>query len=99
MLRRASTALFCALTLVVPAYGQEIFVPRELKAVPVHPVKSKEIVRRAELVTDAESKPAKESASTSEPAKSKTAKTETVPPKTEKKSPLVSRTARVSEGC
>jgi murein DD-endopeptidase MepM/ murein hydrolase activator NlpD len=90
MLRRASTALFCALALVVPAYGQEIFVPRELKAVPVHPVKSKEVVRRAEPLTDdAESKPAKESARPSEPAKPKTAKTETVPPKTEKKSPAV----------
>jgi murein DD-endopeptidase MepM/ murein hydrolase activator NlpD len=89
MLRRASTALFCALALVVPAYGQEIFVPRELKAVPVHPVKSKEVVRRAEPVADADSKPAKESATTSEPAKPKTAKTETATPKNEKKSPVV----------
>jgi murein DD-endopeptidase MepM/ murein hydrolase activator NlpD len=89
MLRRASTALFCALALVIPAYGQEIFVPRELKAVPVHPVKPKEVVRRAEPVTDADSKPAKESATTSEPAKPKTAKTETATPKAEKKSPVV----------
>ena len=43
MLRRASTALFCALALVTPAFGQEIFVPRELKAIPVHPAKPKEV--------------------------------------------------------
>ena len=93
MLRRASTALFCALALVIPAYGQEIFVPRELKAVPVHPVKSKEVVRRAEPVTDVESKPAREPATTSEPAKPKTTKTETAAPKTEKKSPAVNEEA------
>jgi murein DD-endopeptidase MepM/ murein hydrolase activator NlpD len=95
MLRRALTALFCAFALVAPAYGQEIFVPRELKAIPVHPPKPKEVVRRAEPATDADSKPVKESAPSSEAAKPKGPKTETAPVKTEKtapkeKSPVVS---------
>jgi len=79
MLRRASTALFCAFALVAPAYGQEIFVPRELKAIPVHPAKPKEVVRRAEPVADAESKRAKGSAPSSETAKPKAPKTDTPP--------------------
>jgi murein DD-endopeptidase MepM/ murein hydrolase activator NlpD len=87
MLRRALTALFCALALIVPAYGQEIFVPRELKAIPVHPPKPKEIVRRAEPVTDADLKPAKESAPGTEVAKPKAPKTDTGTVKTEKTAP------------
>jgi murein DD-endopeptidase MepM/ murein hydrolase activator NlpD len=87
MLRRASTALFCAFALVAPAYGQEIFVPRELKAIPVHPLKPKEVVRRAEPVTDADSKPAKESAPSSETAKPKAPKTDAATVKTEKTAP------------
>jgi murein DD-endopeptidase MepM/ murein hydrolase activator NlpD len=86
MLRRASTALFCALALIVPAYGQEIFVPRELKAIAVHPPK-KEVVRRAEPVTDEDVKPVKESAPSSEAAKPKAPKTDTVTVKTEKTAP------------
>lgn len=94
MLRRASTALFCAFALIVPAYGQDVFVPRELKAVAVHPAKPKEVVRRAEPVTDADSKPAKESAPSNETAKPKAPKPDTVTVKTEKtalkeKSPAV----------
>src|SRR5256886_17706119 len=77
MLRRASTALFCALALVAPAFGQEIFVPRQLKAIPVHPPKPKEVVRRAEPVTDADVKPVKESASSNESAKPKAPKSDT----------------------
>jgi murein DD-endopeptidase MepM/ murein hydrolase activator NlpD len=87
MLRRASTALFCVFALLAPAYGQEIFVPRELKAIPVHPPKPKEVVRRAEPVTDADSKPVKESAPSNEAAKPKTPKAETAPVKTEKAAP------------
>lgn len=86
MLRRASTALFCALALVAPAFSQEIFVPRELKAVPVHPVKPKEVARRAEPVTEPDSKPSKETVSTNETARPK-AKTETAAVKTEKTAP------------
>ncbi len=66
MLRRALPSLFCAFALAAPAYSQDVFVPRELKAQPVHPLKEqkpeakpeksaekpKEIVRRAEAVTD-----------------------------------------------
>src|SRR5438067_1712198 len=87
MLRRASTALFCALALVTPAYGQEIFVPRELKAIPVHPPKPKEVVRRAEPVTDADLKPVKESASSNESAKPKAPKSDTGTVKTAKAAP------------
>ncbi|MEY2576928.1 MAG: hypothetical protein QOF80_2415 [Verrucomicrobiota bacterium] len=83
MLRRASTVLFCAFALVAPAYGQEIFVPRELKAIPVHPPKPKEVVRRAEPVTEADSKPAKESAPSNETAKPKAPKADTTTVKTE----------------
>jgi murein DD-endopeptidase MepM/ murein hydrolase activator NlpD len=87
MLRRASTVLFCAFALVAPAYSQEIFIPRELKAIPVHPAKPKEVVRRAEPVTDADSKPAKESAPSNETTKPKTPKTDTATVKTEKAAP------------
>jgi murein DD-endopeptidase MepM/ murein hydrolase activator NlpD len=66
MLRRALPSLFCALALAAPAYSQDVFVPRELKAQLAHPPKEqkpeakpekpaekpKEIVRRAEPVTD-----------------------------------------------
>ena len=65
-MRRALPSLFCALALAAPAYSQDVFVPRELKAQPVHPLKEqkpeaksekpaekpKEIVRRAEPVTN-----------------------------------------------
>ena len=81
MLRRALTTLFCSLALVAPAFSQDVFVPRELKAVPVHPLKPKEVVRRAEPVTDADLKappPGTES------VKSKAQKTEPAPAKTEK---------------
>jgi murein DD-endopeptidase MepM/ murein hydrolase activator NlpD len=64
MLRRALPSLFCAFALIAPAYSQDVFVPRELKAQPVHPQKEhkpeakaekpKEVVRRAEPVTDAD---------------------------------------------
>jgi murein DD-endopeptidase MepM/ murein hydrolase activator NlpD len=87
MLRRASTTLFCVLALIAPAYSQDVFVPRELKAVPVHPAKPKEVVRRAEPVTDADLKPVKESAPSTEVAKAKTAKTDTAAVKTEKAAP------------
>src|SRR4051812_16606641 len=86
MLRRASTTLFCALALLVPAYGQDVFVPRELKAIPVHPPKPKEPVRKAEPAGDVDLKPVKESAA-SETAKPKTAKAEAAPAKTEKAAP------------
>lgn len=87
MLRRASTALFCALALVAPAFGQDVFVPRELKAIPVHPPKPKEVVRRAEPVTEADLKPAKEAAPSNESTKPKPPKTETATVKTEKTAP------------
>jgi murein DD-endopeptidase MepM/ murein hydrolase activator NlpD len=83
MLRRALTSLFCAFALAVPAYSQDVFVPRELKAQPVHPPKEnkaetkpdkpKEIVRRAELVTETNLKPAKDEATTKKIAKAETA--------------------------
>ncbi|HEX8897139.1 MAG TPA: peptidoglycan DD-metalloendopeptidase family protein [Chthoniobacterales bacterium] len=62
MLRRALPSLFCAFVLAAPAYSQDVFVPRELKAQAVHPPKEKtekpkEIVRRAEPVTDDNNKP------------------------------------------
>jgi len=67
MLRRALPSLFCAFALIAPAYSQDVFVPRELKAQPVHPIKEhkaeakpekpKEVVRRAEVVPEDEAKP------------------------------------------
>jgi murein DD-endopeptidase MepM/ murein hydrolase activator NlpD len=87
MLRRASTALFCAFALIAPAYGQDVFVPRELKATAVHPPKPKEVVRRAEPVTETDSKPVKETAPSNEAAKPKAPKTETAPVKTQKTAP------------
>jgi hypothetical protein len=81
MLRRALPSLFCALALAAPAYSQDVFVPRELKAQPAHPPKEskaeakpekpKEIVRKAEAVTD--SKPAKDDATTKKVAKTEVA--------------------------
>ena len=62
MLRRALPSLFCAFALVAPAFSQDVFIPRELKAQAVHPPKErkpetkpekpKEVIRRAEPVTD-----------------------------------------------
>jgi murein DD-endopeptidase MepM/ murein hydrolase activator NlpD len=60
MLRRALPSLFCAFALAAPAYSQDVFVPRELKAQAVHAPKEqktekpKEVTRRAEPVTDNE---------------------------------------------
>jgi murein DD-endopeptidase MepM/ murein hydrolase activator NlpD len=99
MLRRALPSLFCAFALIAPAYSQDVFVPRELKAQAVHPAKEhkpeakpekpKETVRRVEAVADAESKPSKESGPTVDTAtKPKSPKTETAVAKTEKPAPL-----------
>jgi murein DD-endopeptidase MepM/ murein hydrolase activator NlpD len=67
MLRRALPSLFCALALTAPAYSQDVFVPRELKAQAVHPTKEhkpeakaekpKEVVRKAEAATPDDAKP------------------------------------------
>ena len=85
MLRRALPSLFCALALSAPAYGQDVFVPRELKALAVHPQKTKEVVRPAESATEADVKaPAKDSAANADASKPKASKTETAPVKTEK---------------
>lgn len=97
MLRRASTALFCVLALVTPAFGQDVFVPRELKAIPVHPAKPKEVVRRAEPVTEANLKPAKETAASAESTKPKPAKTENAAVKTEKTAPKEKAPAATEE--
>ena len=97
MLRRALPSLFCAFALAAPAYSQDVFVPRELKAQAVHPVKEpkteakpekpKETIRRAEPVADAASKP-KESTSTADAtAKPKSPKSETAIAKTDKPAP------------
>jgi murein DD-endopeptidase MepM/ murein hydrolase activator NlpD len=94
MLRRASTSLFCALALIAPAYSQDVFVPRELKAKAVHPAKQKELVRRAEPVADADSKPPKEPTAVADATRKMAPKTETATIKSEKiapkeKAPLV----------
>ena len=81
MLRRALPSLFCAFALVAPAYSQDVFVPRELKAVAVHPPKTKEIVKRAEPAGTDVKAPAKETAKSES---SKTPKTDAAPAKTEK---------------
>ena len=39
MWRTLPTLLFCWLFFLAPVRGQDVFVPRELKAIPVHPVK------------------------------------------------------------
>jgi murein DD-endopeptidase MepM/ murein hydrolase activator NlpD len=85
MLRRALPSLFCAFALVAPAYSQEIFVPRELKAIPVHPAKTKEVVARTEPAAQPEVKaPAKDTAANTEASKPKAAKTEAAAAKPEK---------------
>jgi murein DD-endopeptidase MepM/ murein hydrolase activator NlpD len=85
MLRRALPTLFCAFALTAPVYSQDVFVPRELKAQPVHPLKEHkpeakpekpvEVARKAEAATDGDAKPAKD------PAGKKVAKEEKAPAK------------------
>ena len=73
MLRRALPSLFCAFALAAPAYSQDVFVPRELKAQAVHPAK------------EHKPEPSKESAPAADTVtKPKSAKTETIVAKTEK---------------
>src|SRR5687767_1285891 len=95
MLRKALASLFCLLLLAAQSYGQEIFVPRELKAVAVNPPASKEpaaekkapkptppkeVVRRAEPVTEVDLKTAEKAAAPSpETAKAKTPQTDAAP--------------------
>ncbi len=81
MLRRALTTLFCSFALVSPAFSQDVFVPRELKAQAVHPPKPKEVVRRAQPVTDADLKALPKTGTAA-------AKTEKTAPK-EKSAPVV----------
>lgn len=86
MLCKALSSLVLALAFVAPSYAQDVFVPRELKAQPVHPVaakepvKPKETVRRAEAVTEADAKPA----ANPEVAKARTPKTDSPAVKAEK---------------
>jgi murein DD-endopeptidase MepM/ murein hydrolase activator NlpD len=98
MLRRALPSLFCAFALAAPAYSQDVFVPRELKAQAVHPAKEhkpetktekpKETVRHADSIADAPAKPSKASAPIVDTAaKPKSPKTETTVAKTEKPAP------------
>ena len=95
MLRTALTSLFCSLLLAASSYSQDVFVPRELKAQAAHPpaVKehaaeaktpktSKEVVRRAEPVTDAD-------------LKAPTAKTEKSSPK--EKAPVTAKVEKKDE--
>jgi len=100
MLRTALASLFCSLVLIGQSFAQEIFVPRQLKAVAVNPPASKEpvaeakapkttppkeVVRRAEPVTEADLKVAeKPAATTAEATKAKSPKTDPAPAKTEK---------------
>ncbi|HVF72973.1 MAG TPA: peptidoglycan DD-metalloendopeptidase family protein [Chthoniobacterales bacterium] len=101
MSRKALSSLIFSLALLAPLAplsAQEIFVPRELKAQAVHPpatkeavaetkpAKPKEIVRRAEAVTESDLKaPEKKSAPvTAEAAKPKAQKTEVIATKVEK---------------
>jgi murein DD-endopeptidase MepM/ murein hydrolase activator NlpD len=60
MLRRALLSLCCAFALTAPVYGQDVFVPRELKAQPVHPLKEHKPEKPADMVRKAETAPAKE---------------------------------------
>ncbi|MEY2499797.1 MAG: hypothetical protein QOI07_131 [Verrucomicrobiota bacterium] len=98
MLRRALPSLFCAFALTAPVYSQDVFVPRELKAQLVHPLKEPkaeaksekptEVVRKAQPVTVADTKPAKDEAAKkvakAEPAKEKApAKEKSVTAKTD----------------
>src|SRR6478752_9567634 len=106
MLRRALTSLICALALVAPAYGQDVFVPREMKATPAHPPKEhnadakpskpKEVVRRAETANDIEVKPApKEQAG--DTAKVKAPKTEKAPAPAEEPTKKIAKSDTAKE--
>ena len=81
MWRTTPILLFCWLFFMAAVRGQDVFVPRELKAIPVHPVK------KAEPVV---AKPAaKDQATPAEPANTQTAK---APPAAEK--PAIAQTAK-----
>jgi murein DD-endopeptidase MepM/ murein hydrolase activator NlpD len=76
MLRRALTSLICALALTAPAYGQDVFVPRELKATPAHPPKEKADDKPAKPKEEVKPAPKVETANI---AKAKALKTEKAP--------------------
>jgi murein DD-endopeptidase MepM/ murein hydrolase activator NlpD len=88
MLRKLLTSLFCSLLLAAQSYSQDVFVPRELKAQAVHPVAvkehatvetkapKKEVVRRAQPVTEADLRAEVTTAKTDKaPAKEKSSAT------------------------
>src|SRR6476661_1806441 len=87
MLRKALLSLSCAFALAAPAYSQDVFVPRELKAQSVHPAKEhkpeakpdkpSEVTRKAEVVSNADSKPGKDAAENKKVAKAEPVKEKT----------------------
>src|SRR5207302_1524653 len=79
MWRTLPTALFCCLVFIGNSRAQDVFVPRELKAIPVKPSAAKEEPAKAEPASHSKEASAKESS-----AKTKVVKAEPVKAESEK---------------
>lgn len=88
MSRKLTIALLCWLVLIGRSYGQDVFVPRELKAIAVKKEAPEPVVKRAEPVSPpvVKERSAKEPSSTAATAKTQTPKIEAATAKTEKAS-------------
>ena len=86
MSRKLTIALLCWFVLVGQSYSQDVFVPRELKAVAVKKEAPEPVVKRAEPVTPSvvKERPVKGPPSTTATAKTQTSKTESSTAKAEK---------------
>jgi murein DD-endopeptidase MepM/ murein hydrolase activator NlpD len=86
MSRKLTIALLCWFVLIGQSYSQDVFVPRELKAVAVKKEAPEPVVKRAEPVNPpmVKERPAKEPSSTAVTAKTQTLRTESATAKTEK---------------
>jgi murein DD-endopeptidase MepM/ murein hydrolase activator NlpD len=86
MSRKLTIALLCWLVLIGQSYSQDVFVPRELKAVAVKKEVPEPAVKRAEPVTPSvvKERPVKEPTSSVATAKTPTPKTESSTAKAEK---------------
>jgi murein DD-endopeptidase MepM/ murein hydrolase activator NlpD len=94
MLRRALTSLICALALTAPAYGQDVFVPRELKATPAHPPKEHADAKAPKPKEEANPAAKEETAET---AKTKAPKTEKAPAASEDTTKKIAKAEPVKE--
>jgi len=94
MLRRALTSLICALALTAPAYGQDVFVPRELKATPAHPPKEHADAKPSKPKEEAKPAAKEDTADTTKP---KAPKTEKAPVASEETTKKIAKTEPAKE--